>query len=247
LKKKRLLGAIAAMFSLVTATTLAGENGIACEILNPDLLRQSVELPADAVGRPAQYGGHDMCSYSWPMKNAAELQAAWQKEMMDSVTKGKGVPPYPKLENSVSLTWIKTDESEEQAEQRFEQGIAVLEEGITVKKRGNDLAATTKSGEALPSANDPEARAQGEQAIENAEKQLAALPQTGDVEVSLQDSFKRIEGVGDQAAYAQRMRSLLVRSGKQRITVNVHHKDGAERELELAEEIARSLIESTPH
>jgi hypothetical protein len=43
------------------------------------------------------------------------------------------------------------------------------------------------------------------------------------------------------------MRSLLARSGKQRITVNVTHEDGTERELELAIEIARSLFQNTPH
>jgi hypothetical protein len=241
MKRRILSGAIVLMSVLAVNAVHAAEKGIACEILNPDLLRQHVQFPADAVGRPAQYGGHDMCFYTWPVKDAAEKQAAWQKEMMASVTKGKGVPPYPKLENSVSLTWIKTDDSEEQAEQRFEQGVAVLEEGITVKTQGNQIKATTKSGEALPQVNDPE----GEQAIKDAEKQLNALPQTGkDVEVTMQASFERIEGVGDQAAYAPSMRSLLVRAGKQRMTVNVRHEDGPELELELAKAIAQSLIES---
>jgi len=241
MKKRILSGAIVLMSILAANVVHAGEKGIACEILNPDLLRQYVKLPADAVGRPAQYGGHDMCFYGWPIKNAEEIQAAWQKDMMASVTAGKGVPKYPKLENEVSMTWIKTDDSAEQAEQKFEQSVAFLEEGITVKTQGNKVKATTKSGEALPPVNDPE----GEQAIKDAEKQLSALPQSGkDVEITMQASFERIEGVGDQAAYASSMHSLLARAGKQRITVNVRHEDGPERELELSKAITQSLIDS---
>lgn len=219
----------------------------ACQILPAKKVRAVVAtLPPDVVGQPSKYSPHPLCIYRWPVPDQKERMAKWQKGMLADGQAGKGMPPRPRLDHEVSLTWLKTNKTEADAQDAFNGAIKTLNKGIAGKTRGNKVDVEGKNGKAPPESGDPTAEKRADALKARMEKQLAEAhqrrPRDKEVEVSIQAGFVLVEGVGDQAAYDEKTRSLMVRDGKQRFTLLVRLDGEAAADLEAAKALARLLL-----
>lgn len=175
-----------------------------CEILDDELLRAALDVPADAeISRsPSRHAPHPLCTVTWPKPNAAEIdeqRAARMMEAMQARLRGEEVEmPSFRTQDEVSLTLYEPPfDDPAAARAAFESAMRSLAGGITGSHE--------------------------------------------DVEVTFQADLVPVEGVGDEAMWAAKLRQLSVVDGTRIFHVGVNTGAEPDAELETAKEVARRV------
>lgn len=185
-----------------------------CEVLTEELVRANLEVPEGAEVRQSRGSGPASKLCTYSWDNPDFDEAAHRREIMRKMREG------------------------------MRKGGAV--EGIMEAAMGARQSAEVNYTH-MP-------RLESEEAAETRFDGIVQMLERGissDVEamgqkqtVTIQSGFDEVEGVGDQAAWSDRLHQLTVRDGTQIFHLSVRVEDEDEANQRLTEELARAIIDS---
>ena len=188
-----------------------------CETLTEAIVRSTFQVPADtAIARPdSTVTVRRICTYTWRKPNAEELEAqikAMQQERIREM-----------------MRQVRRG--------KVAQGLLDAAQMPSVEARVSlNFGPTFETEEA--------ARAGFAAMVERMEQGISRRVQTKNVdqEVTFRASFTEVEGVGDQASWAPRMKQLAVLDGTRILYINVDLELEVEDNLDHAKRLAAAIL-----
>ncbi|MFW6049762.1 MAG: hypothetical protein ACODAU_01235 [Myxococcota bacterium] len=190
-----------------------------CKVLSETLVRETLDVPEEAKLDQRRFDiRHPMCSYGWEKPDADELRA----------------------------------EVEEKQQERKREMMKRMQEGKGIQgllDMATDMPSLESKVSLTLAAFDPKDEASAEKRFEGIVRTMnrgvkQKVEAAGsEQEVELKTTTEPVDGVGDQAAWGERLSQLSVRSGTRIFHVSAEVGATPEENLEAAKKLAAAVVD----